>query len=46
MNKTEDVQAGNVKRDMQDADYVGYIPFAGNGELRRKRVTEIAPEFY
>ena len=46
MNKSDSEQAGIVKRDMQDADYVGYTTFQGNEELRRKRVTEIAPEFY
>ena len=40
------MQAGLVKRDIQDADYIGYLPFKGNAELRSKCVLEIAPEFY
>ena len=46
MNKPGSMQVGLVKRDIQDADYIGYLPFKGNAELRSKCVLEIAPEFY
>ena len=46
MNNPGSMQAILVKRDIQDADYIGYLPFKGNAELRSKCVLEIAPEFY
>ena len=46
MSKPASMQAGTVKRDIQDADYIGYLPFKGNAEFRSKCVLEIAPEFY